>query len=49
AGVTGATNAITFTTQLLGDVTIIGPGAGRLATGYALVEDLLAIHRKFAG
>lgn len=49
AGVSGATNAITFTTQLLGDVTIIGPGAGRLATGYALVEDLLAIHRKFAG
>ncbi len=49
AGVSGATNAITFTTQLLGDVTIIGPGAGRLATGYALVEDLMAIHRKQAG
>lgn len=49
AGVSGATNAITFTTQLLGDVTIIGPGAGRLATGYALVEDLMAIHHKPAG
>ncbi len=46
ANVSGATNAITYTTQLLGDVTIIGPGAGRLATGYALVEDLLALHRK---
>ena len=45
AQVGGATNAITFTTQLLGDVTLIGPGAGRLATGYALVEDLLALHR----
>lgn len=45
AQVSGATNAITFTTQLLGDVTLIGPGAGRLATGFALVEDLLALHR----
>lgn len=45
AQVGGATNAITFTTRLLGDVTLIGPGAGRLATGYALVEDLLALHR----
>ncbi len=46
ASVSGATNAITFTTELLGDVTIIGPGAGRLETGYALVCDLLAMHRK---
>ena len=46
AAVSGATNAITFTTDLLGDVTLIGPGAGRLETGYALVTDLLAIHRK---
>ena len=46
ASVGGATNAITFTTDLLGDVTLIGPGAGRIETGYAIVEDLLAIHRK---
>jgi homoserine dehydrogenase len=45
AAVSGATNALTFTTELLGDVTVIGPGAGRLETGYALVEDLLAIAR----
>ena len=45
ASVGGATNAITFTTDLLGDVTLIGPGAGRLETGYALLVDLLAIHR----
>jgi homoserine dehydrogenase len=45
AQVGGATNAITFTTRLLGDVTLIGPGAGRLETGYALIGDLLAIHR----
>ena len=43
ASVSGATNAITYTTQLLGDVTVIGPGAGRLETGYALVCDLLSI------
>ncbi len=45
ASVSGATNAITFTTDLLGDVTVVGPGAGRLATGYALLGDLLAILR----
>ena len=31
---------------LLGDVTLIGPGAGRLETGYALLGDLLAIDRR---
>ncbi len=45
AAIGGATNAITYTTDLLGDVTLIGPGAGRLETGYALLGDLLAIHR----
>ena len=45
ASVRGATNAITYGTDLLGDVTLIGPGAGRLETGYALISDLLAIHR----
>jgi homoserine dehydrogenase len=43
AGIGGPTNACTFTTDLLDDVTIVGPGAGRLATGYALVEDLIAL------
>jgi len=46
AGVGGAVNACTFTTELLGDVTLVGPGAGRAETGYALVHDLLAIHRR---
>jgi len=45
AAVKGATNAIVFSTDLLGDVTLIGPGAGRRETGYALVCDLLAMHR----
>ncbi|NLM70398.1 MAG: homoserine dehydrogenase [Synergistaceae bacterium] len=43
AGVGGATNALTFTTDNLHDVTIIGPGAGREETGQALLTDLIAI------
>lgn len=46
AQVKGATNACTFTTELLGDVTVVGPGAGRLATGYALVVDLIGLARR---
>ena len=45
AGVMGAKNAFTFTTDLLGDVTIVGPGAGRYETGFAILTDLLRIHR----
>jgi len=45
ASVGGATNAITYSTELLGDVTLVGPGAGRLETGYAVLVDLLEIHR----
>ncbi len=45
ARVSGATNAITYTTDLLGEITLIGPGAGRLETGYALVCDLLGIYK----
>ncbi|MDZ7800054.1 MAG: homoserine dehydrogenase [Trueperaceae bacterium] len=49
ASVSGASNAVTFTTDLLGDVTLVGPGAGRLETGYALIEDLLALQRHHGG
>jgi homoserine dehydrogenase len=45
ASISGAANAITYSTDLLGDVTLVGPGAGRIETGYALISDLLAIHR----
>jgi homoserine dehydrogenase len=43
SGVSGATNAVTFTTDYLGDVTLVGPGAGKLETGYAMIADLLRI------
>ncbi len=43
AGVDGATNAITYTTNNIKNVTIIGPGAGREETGQALLSDMLSI------
>jgi len=46
AAINGATNAITYSTELLGDITLIGPGAGRIETGYAVIEDLVSIHNK---
>jgi homoserine dehydrogenase len=46
AGVMGATNAVTVTTDTLGDVTIVGPGAGRRETGFSLLIDLIKIARK---
>lgn len=46
AAVSGATNAVTYKTDLLGDVTLVGAGAGRKQTGFALLSDLLDIARK---
>jgi homoserine dehydrogenase len=45
SSVSGAVNAITYTTEILGEVTLVGPGAGRMETGYAVLTDLLEIHR----
>jgi len=45
ASVGGSTNAITMKTDLLGDITLIGAGAGKLETGGAILADLLAIQR----
>ncbi|MBE0696619.1 MAG: homoserine dehydrogenase, partial [Anaerolineaceae bacterium] len=41
----GVTNAIVYSTRLLGDVMMQGPGAGRLQTGYAIIQDLFSIYR----
>lgn len=43
ASVSGATNAITFDTDLLGEVTLVGPGAGRAETAYSVINDLRRI------
>jgi homoserine dehydrogenase len=45
AGVMGPTNAVTFHTDLVGPVTIVGAGAGRSQTAFAVISDLLDIHR----
>jgi len=41
---TGPGNLLVFETDSLGDVVIAGPGAGRRATGQAVVADLIALH-----
>jgi homoserine dehydrogenase len=43
--VNGVRNALCFKTDLLGEVMISGPGAGKLETGFAILNDILAIHR----
>ncbi len=49
ANVMGPTNALTFSTDLLGDVTIIGPGAGKKETGFSLLVDLLELNGNMEG
>ncbi len=44
ASISGPTNAITFSTELMGDITLVGAGAGRTETGFALLSDLLDLH-----
>lgn len=48
AGVGEAINALTFDTDELGSVTIVGPGAGKRETGFSLLIDLLEMNRKFS-
>ena len=48
AGVCEAINALTFNTDELGPVTIVGPGAGRRETGFSLLIDLLNINQKMS-
>jgi homoserine dehydrogenase len=45
AGVMGATNALTVSTDTLGDITVVGPGAGKKETGFSMLIDLIAIGR----
>lgn len=46
ANIMGATNAITYDCDLLGPITLVGAGAGRTETGYAILIDLINIERK---
>jgi homoserine dehydrogenase len=47
ASVSGGTNAITYSTDLLGDVTLVGAGAGGVQTGFGILSDLLHIAQFF--
>lgn len=49
ATVTGIRNAITLSTDVVGDITIIGKGAGKLETGFAILSDILWIQRRLKG
>jgi homoserine dehydrogenase len=48
SGIMGANNALTFDLDLLGKVTIQGPGAGKIETGYSILIDMLAINRQLS-
>ena len=48
AAISGATNAVSFTSPLLGAVTVSGPGAGRMETAYALLSDIISLHSTVA-
>lgn len=39
----GVTNALSLKTDALGDITLVGPGAGRKETGFALLLDIVEI------
>jgi len=45
AHVGGTLNALTFDTDVLKEVTVVGRGAGGIEAGYALLSDMLAINR----
>lgn len=45
ASVMGVTNALTITSEHLGEFTLTGPGAGRKETGQALLTDLIAMKK----
>lgn len=47
-GVLGAGNGVTIDTELLGEVTLFGPGAGPTPTAFAVLSDLDRIERRSA-
>jgi homoserine dehydrogenase len=48
ACVPGTLNALTFSTEHAGDITLIGPGAGGERTASAIVRDLVSIRKGYA-
>ena len=48
-GLTGPGNMLVFDTLALGEVVVAGPGAGRRATGHAVIADLIGLHHHRSG
>lgn len=46
SGIGGAMNGVTFECDLAGPITVVGAGAGRRETGYALLSDLIHLIRE---
>jgi homoserine dehydrogenase len=46
ANIMGVTNALSLSTDILGEVTICGPGAGMEETGYAVLSDLIELGKR---
>jgi len=42
-GISDATNALKITSNILGDTTVVGEGAGKIETGFALYNDIISI------
>ena len=46
SNVSNAMNALTFETELLGEIMIQGPGAGKIETGFSILVDVLDILKR---
>ncbi len=49
SGILWAKNALTFKTDLMGDITISGAGAGKIETGFSILIDIIRISKKIRG
>jgi homoserine dehydrogenase len=46
SNVDGVLNAVELSTDTLGKVTMVGPGAGRMETAQAVITDLMEVLKK---
>ena len=45
AGIDGVTNAVIFQASPVGEITVIGPGAGPQLAGQGVLSDIIAVAR----
>lgn len=46
ANISGTLNAVTFSTDTIGEITVVGRGAGGREAGYALFSDLISLSKR---